>query len=77
MALLLLVTVLVVAAPGPALAYIDSSAGSILLQLLLGGTAGLWAVVRLYGARISRFVRRGERDDEGAGEKDAGPRAPR
>jgi len=37
------------------LAYIDPSAGGMLMQLLLGGTAGLLVIVRLFWSRIRRL----------------------
>jgi hypothetical protein len=42
----------VLATPGVAWAYIDPSAGSILLQLVLGGAAGLFVVVKLYYRKL-------------------------
>jgi hypothetical protein len=41
----------------PAYAYLDPGTGSVVLQLLLGGLAGLAAVAKLYWAQIVRFVR--------------------
>lgn len=35
-----------------AYAYLDPGTGSILLQLLLGGIAGVWTFSKLYWARI-------------------------
>lgn len=44
----------------PAQAYIDPSAGSILLQLALGGVAGVLVALKLsFGRLTSRFRRRG------------------
>jgi hypothetical protein len=54
-ALLFLAAFLVVALPGRALAYIDPSAGSIVLQLVLGGVAGILVAVRLYFRRVTSF----------------------
>jgi hypothetical protein len=43
----------------PAHAYLDAGVGSMIVQLLLGGTAGLLVVGKLYWTRIKRvFVRR-------------------
>ena len=41
----------------PAYAYLDPGTGNVVLQLLLGGLAGLAAVAKLYWAQIARFVR--------------------
>jgi hypothetical protein len=49
---LLLVALLLVALPRAANAYIDPSAGSIVVQLLLGGVAGLFVVVKLGYRRL-------------------------
>lgn len=42
----------------PAYAYLDPATGSILLQGLLAGVAGLVVVLRLYWARVTAFFRR-------------------
>lgn len=42
----------------PAYAYLDPTTGSILLQGLLAGVAGLSVVLRLYWFRIKAFFRR-------------------
>lgn len=47
----LLVCVLLIA-PSPAFSYIDPGAGSMLLQLLLAGAAGLLIALKLYWKRI-------------------------
>ena len=39
-------------------AYIDPSAGSLLLQLVLGGMAGVLVALRLYWKRLAGFLRR-------------------
>lgn len=42
----------------PVHAYVDPGSGSMLLQLLLGGVAGLGVIVKLYWRRIvDRFSR--------------------
>lgn len=38
-----------------AYAYLDGGTGSMLLQLLLGGFVGLFAVIKLYWYRIKSF----------------------
>ena len=49
--------------PTAASAYVDPSAGSIFLQLLLGGVAGVLVAVKLFYQRIaSRFGRRPPED---------------
>ena len=48
----------------PAYAYLDPGTGSIVLQLLLGGTAGALMVGRLYWDKIKGFFgTRSEADD--------------
>ena len=42
----------------PAYAYLDPATGSILLQGLLAGVAGLMVVLRLYWGRVTAFFRR-------------------
>ena len=39
----------------PALAYVDPGVGGMLIQLLLGGVAGLVVIMRLYWERIRNF----------------------
>lgn len=56
--------VAVAALPRPAFAYVDPSAGSIALQLLLGGAAGLIVIVKLSYRRLLRAL--GWRSDEPA-----------
>ena len=36
-------------------AYIDPGTGSLILQILLGGVAGLWMILKLFGHRIKAF----------------------
>lgn len=42
----------------PAHAYLDPGTGSMLLQLLLGGVAGVLVVGKLYWARVKGFFGR-------------------
>ncbi len=49
--------------PGYALAYIDPSAGGLLVQLLLGGIAGIGVLVKLYWEKLTKYFRK-EKDDE-------------
>jgi len=44
-------------------AYIDPSAGGMLLQLLLAGTAGVAVLARLFWTRIRRMIGLPERQD--------------
>jgi hypothetical protein len=44
--------------PAAAHAYVDPGAGSLFLQLLLGGSAGLLVVFRIFRERIYRFLGR-------------------
>lgn len=44
--------------PIPAFAYVDPGTGSVLLQLLLGGTAGLVVFWKLFWNRLSGRFRR-------------------
>jgi hypothetical protein len=41
----------------PAEAYVDPGSGSMLLQLLLGGVAGVVVLARLQGHRLATFLR--------------------
>jgi hypothetical protein len=57
--------------PVVAHAYIDPSAGSIVLQMVLGGIAGVSVLAKLYYRKVMSLLRRGagrERSepDEGA-----------
>jgi hypothetical protein len=60
-------------APTNALAYIDPAAGSILLQALLGGVAGILVVGKLYYRKLKAlFGRRpGDADPPADGERGA------
>lgn len=51
----LLALLFVGASAGPAHAYLDAGTGSMILQLLLGGLAGVAVVGRLYWARVKEF----------------------
>ena len=46
-----------------ALAYIDPSAGGLLVQILLGGIAGIGVLVKLYWGKLTKYFRK-EQDDE-------------
>lgn len=49
--------------PDYALAYIDPSAGGLLVQILLGGIAGIGVLVKLYWRKLTKYFRK-EPDDE-------------
>lgn len=65
-----LVAMLVFGAATPARAYLDPGSGSMLLQLVLGGFAGVAVAIRLYWRRLrGRFQpsdRGGEPPDRSA-----------
>lgn len=48
--MILLASLLMLASP--AYAYLDPGSGSMMLQLLLGGIAGLFVIVKLYWRRF-------------------------
>jgi hypothetical protein len=50
--------------PTSAEAYLDAGSGSMLLQLVLGGVAGLLVILKLYWQRVLSFL--GLRRDEPA-----------
>jgi hypothetical protein len=61
------IAVLIAALPGTAEAYIDPGAGSILMQAVLGGAAGIAVLVRILGRRIKDHLRgRSRETPEGA-----------
>ena len=37
-------------------AYLDPSSGSILIQIILGGIAGIFVLLKIYWRRIRRFL---------------------
>lgn len=45
-------------------AYLDPASGSMILQVVLGGIAGLVVAVKLFWHRILGFFGRSRRDDE-------------
>lgn len=47
---------LLFAIPGTAHAYLDANTGSLILQILVGGVAGLALVGKLMWHRIARFL---------------------
>ena len=67
-AVLLLVCVILLAWVGPVAAYLDPGSGSMLIQLLLGGVAGLVVIVRLFWHRILDMLGLGGRGRGRAGD---------
>lgn len=45
------------------IAYIDPGTGSLLLQLLLGGIASGWVILKLFGKRIMARFGSSKKDD--------------
>jgi len=62
-----------IAAP-EAHAYLDPGAGSMLLQILLGGLAGLGVLWKLYWHRITQLFGAPAADDRVGEEKEAEPK---
>jgi hypothetical protein len=52
-------------------AYLDPGSGSMLLQMLLGGIAGLAVSIKMFGKRMLRFFTFWKRDD-----RESEPHAP-
>jgi hypothetical protein len=61
--MLLLGVLLVVAFERPTYAYLDPGSGSMLLQVLLGGVAGVAVIVKLYWRGLLSFLRIRPRDN--------------
>jgi hypothetical protein len=60
---LLTIIVVVLGFSESALAYIDPAAGSVFLQLLLGGVAGVIVVLKLYWHKFIGFFRRNPQEE--------------
>jgi hypothetical protein len=54
--LIVLLTVGILPIASPAQAYLDPGTGSMILQVILGGVAGLLVAGKLYWARIKEFL---------------------
>ena len=61
---LLVFLALLLAAPRPAHAYLDANTGSLILQILVGGLAGVALVGKLAWHRIARFFGFDQPEDE-------------
>lgn len=46
------------------LAYLDPGSGSMLLQVLLGGVAGVAVSIKMFGKRVFRTLAFWKRDEE-------------
>ena len=53
--LVALLTALLVPIASPAQAYLDPGTGTMILQIILGGVAGLLVAGKLYWARLKEF----------------------
>ena len=69
--LLFLSLLLSLVAPPSALAYLDPGSGSMLLQLVLGGLAGLAVIAKLYWHRLLGLFGRNVQQEESESEADA------
>ena len=61
--LVLAATWLVFFTERPAYAYIDPAAGSLIIQVLLGGVAGVAVIVKMYWHRIASFFGRSDKPE--------------
>jgi hypothetical protein len=50
--------------PTPALAYVDPGSGGMMMQLLLGGVAGIVVLLRMYWQRFTTFIGLRKADSE-------------
>lgn len=48
----------------PAHAYLDAGTGAMILQILLGGIAGIWVIFRLYWRRFLALCSSRHADDD-------------
>ena len=48
----------------PAYAYIDPAAGSLVIQVLLGGVAGVAVIVKMYWHRITSLFGRSDKSEQ-------------
>lgn len=61
---LVIALVLSLSSPSPAYAYVDPGAGSLLLQLLLGGVVGLLVFARVLRKKVLRLLGFGKEDTD-------------
>ena len=69
--LLLIGFFLSLTAPSAALAYLDPGSGSMLLQLVLGGLAGLAVIAKLYWHRLLALFGMHSQQEESDSETDS------
>lgn len=50
---------------GALVAYLDPGSGSMILQMILGGVAGLLVALKMFGRRMVSFLTFWKRDDAG------------
>lgn len=55
---ILLCALATIMTPAPAFAYVDFGSGSMLLQLILGGLAGLLVLLKLWWSRVKAMIGR-------------------
>ncbi len=60
-----MILIVLLITPQDALAYIDPSAGGMIVQLLLAGIAGVGVVAKLYWKKITSYFRRRSQDEDG------------
>lgn len=53
-----MITVLLLIVTKPAYAYLDGGTGSVIVQMLFAGVAGLLALLKLYWEKCKNFYRR-------------------
>ena len=54
---------ILVVSPTDALAYIDPTSGSLLVQLLLGGLAGIVVIIKLYWKKLTGKFKKGSKEE--------------
>ena len=57
------------------LAYLDAGSGSMILQAILGGAAGLFVAIKMFGVRVKNTVFFWRKDEE-APEAEKAPNVP-